>query len=99
MSSVSPWSGLQSSRHPPSFDELSDKIAAVNARLDAQERKLSALADMRRQEQPKTVLSDSTSFSQEMLANVPSRQMERYHSTEESWDRLREEFSSYRSQS
>ena len=98
MSSVSQWNGLQSSCQPTAVEELNEKIASINARLDSHQRKLAIVMEVRKQEQPVTHLSESTSLSQEMFSQA-SRQMERYQSAEEPWDKLREEFSSYLSQS
>ena len=46
-----------------------------------------------------THISESTTLSQDVPGSLASKQMERYHSTEDNYGKLREEFSSYRSQS
>ena len=89
MSSVSQWNVPPQTNQPTIFDELNEKITNITTRLDNHDRKISILMELRKQETPTTHLSESTTLSQEMLSQ-PSRQMERYHSTEEPWGKLRE---------
>lgn len=97
VSQVSQWNGMHSNYQPSHFQELNEKIAAINSRLDNHDKTIAFLLEFKKKDSKKTSpLTESTILSHQTLS-AASKQLERYHSTEEPWDRLRQQFSSYKS--